>query len=89
MFNGSRGAISQALDIYQKVKIISVTVPVAVLAKRLVSRGRESVEEIEKRLERAAILPPAGVDLIAVSNAGPIEQSVADFIKAIRAQGEK
>jgi len=84
VFNGSRGAILSAMEVYENVRVVSVTVPNAILASRLARRGRESHEEIEKRLERAAFQPPAGVDLTMVSNEGPVEQSVSDFIKSLR-----
>lgn len=50
--NLSRAALSDAQARFPRVQIVSVTVPVDVLATRLAARGRETAEAIAERLNR-------------------------------------
>lgn len=53
IFNGSRAVLPLAHKVYPTLAILHVTATPATLAGRLAARGRESAEEIEKRLARA------------------------------------
>jgi len=83
VFNASRSVITDAMERYENVGVINITVPAETLAERLVSRGRESADEITRRLERASFKIPVGVDFINVVNDGSIENGTEAMIRAI------
>jgi ribose 1,5-bisphosphokinase len=62
-----------------------VTAPAVLLAERLGRRGRESGEGIGRRLDRAASYEVAGPDVVALDNAGPIEEAGERFLAFLRA----
>jgi ribose 1,5-bisphosphokinase PhnN len=55
----------------------------AVLAERLAARGRETPEDIRRRLARARAEMPAGPDVVVVDNGGALDDAVAAFVRAI------
>ncbi len=61
IFNGSRRALPQCLAAFPQMAVIVVTAPPAVLADRLIARGRETAEDIRARLDRADFKLPKGV----------------------------
>lgn len=83
VFNGSRKAIAQAAAVFPELRVVLVTVSAQVLAGRLQSRGRETLAEIEQRLNRAAMDLPSGLNCIRVSNDGTPAQGIAALIDAI------
>lgn len=52
--NGSRGYLPEALKRYPEIKAILIKVKPSLLRERLIKRGRETKEDIEKRIQRAA-----------------------------------
>lgn len=50
--NGSRGYFIEALEKYPNLKPILISAPKAILQQRLLKRGRETIEQVEKRLNR-------------------------------------
>ena len=81
ILNGSRGAVGQARMVFPHLKVIYVTAPEAVLARRLAARGRESKAEIAQRLARAAFPPPK--DAVVVQNDGSVEEGVSRLLAAL------
>lgn len=81
--NLSRGVLAEAAARY-RLRVLMVTAPAAVLAARLAARGRESAEEIARRLAREAPAP-AGLDVVTVVNDGPPEAGAAQLEAALRA----
>lgn len=79
----SRGAIKDFEDSYDGVTTINITIPKEELYKRLKTRGRESEEEITKRIDRSYPLISAE-NLIEFDNSKPIEESSLDFINLIQ-----
>lgn len=75
----SRGAIGDFEQFYDDVTVLQVTASKDVLRKRLQGRGRENLEDIEKRLARAEH-PVHARDLICFDNSHSLEQSQRDFI---------
>ena len=53
IINGSRAYLSEALRRYPKLQPLLIEVESDILRQRLQQRGRESEEEIDKRVERA------------------------------------
>jgi len=84
LFNGSRAALAAAQTIFPDILVVRITVPSRVLAARLAARGRETPEEIETRLARAAYDLPAGLTVIDVANDATPEVGVARLLAAIR-----
>lgn len=85
LVNGSRAAIPQALAAFPDLRIIHITAPVPVLAKRLAARGRETFAEIEARLTRAGQAMPEGVPVIEVINDASPETGIARLLQSLRA----
>lgn len=82
--NVSRSIIDAARRRFPRVRVINVTAPADVLAERLASRGRESIDDIHRRLERASEDIPSGPDVITLQNAGPLADSVRVFVSILR-----
>lgn len=82
--NVSRTVINAARARYRHLRVLHVTAPVPVLAQRIAARGRESAEDVEARLTRAAIAAPSGPDVVEICNDGRLETAVAAFVAAIR-----
>jgi ribose 1,5-bisphosphokinase len=88
--NGSRAALPLARQHFSVLQPLWITASPAVLAARLVARGRESAEAIERRLaEAAAFIPPD--DCLVLVNDGSLAQagdtllSLLDALPACRA----
>lgn len=84
IFNGSRLALPQAATVFPGLRVILVTAPVAVLARRLAARGRESEADIAARLSRAGFTLPAGISATEVMNDAPLDVGVARFLAALQ-----
>lgn len=78
--NTSRAIIAYARETLAPVKVISLTVPEEVLRARLTARRRETPEEIERRIARAAAFSVEGDDVIKVINDRPIREVLDDLI---------
>ena len=64
-------------------RVLEITAPVEVLARRLAARGRESEADIATRLARAVPLPD-GLDVVSVVNDGPVDAGVARVLAVLR-----
>jgi phosphonate metabolism protein PhnN/1,5-bisphosphokinase (PRPP-forming) len=85
--NVSRGVLDAARAAFP-VRVIVITAPRDVLARRLAARGRESAADIAERLARAAP-EPSGPDVDVVMNDTTLEEGVARFVAALsRAAGD-
>ena len=74
--NVSRGVIANAANRFP-VRVIEVTAPRLILAKRLASRARETEEDIARRLERdVTVAAHVPVDLV-VNDRTPAEAAAA------------
>lgn len=84
--NISRSVIKDAFMKWPNCKLIEMRVPIDILKQRLIERGRESLEEIEKRINRAKNAPKLNPDIIIdtsnsdVSIAGKV---LLDYINSI------
>ncbi len=86
LFNGSRAALAPARAAYPGLVTLLVTAPPAVLAERLAGRGRESRDDIARRLERAGFDLPEGIAPIVVANDASPEEGIARFLAALQAE---
>ncbi|HEV3106567.1 MAG TPA: phosphonate metabolism protein/1,5-bisphosphokinase (PRPP-forming) PhnN [Trinickia sp.] len=76
VINGSREHLGQALARYPALTAVHIDARPDVLAARLASRGRETLDEVRERLARRVpfVIPPH-VALTTIDNSGPLEES--------------
>ena len=82
--NVSRGVIAAAADRFS-LRVVEVTAAPAVLAQRLNDRGRETTDDVAKRLARSVPIPPHVVVDTIVNDTTPeaaAERFVAALIRA-------
>lgn len=81
--NGSRTALSCFRSVFPEMLVINVTARPEVLAARLEARGRESREDILRRLQRST--PPLleEYDVVTIDNSGTVEEAGAAMIEAL------
>jgi ribose 1,5-bisphosphokinase len=84
IFNGSRAMLGAAWEVFAGLTVIHVTASAPVLAERLAARGRESREDIARRLARASYEIPYGIGIRVVENNAGLEQAVAAFLDALQ-----
>lgn len=84
IFNGSRLALPAARMTFPDLRIILVTAPDAVLAARLATRGRETVDDITARLARAGYALPTGIAAAVITNDATVEDGVAALLAALQ-----
>jgi ribose 1,5-bisphosphokinase len=83
MVNGSRAALPAIQTIFPDMVVIRICAPSAVLAERLAARGRESLQDITERLQRASYDLPAGLPVIDVINDSTPQIGVQRLLAAI------
>ena len=87
LVNGSRAAFPQALALFPDLLPVLVSAPVAVLRERLLKRGRESGEELERRLNTADMRIPGAdrvADWIRIENSGSLEEAASTLEAQLR-----
>ncbi len=84
LFNGSRGSLGEAWEIFPGLTVIHVTASVPTLAARLANRGYESRTEIAQRLARAAYAIPYGPPIRVVENNETLDTAVQAFLSALK-----
>ncbi|MCV6606848.1 MAG: AAA family ATPase [Campylobacterales bacterium] len=79
----SRGTIKDFEKEFDNVITINITVPKEILVERLISRGRESKEEIEKRINRSYEKIDSN-NLVNFDNTLPLEESGKKFVELLK-----
>lgn len=82
--NLSRAVLPQAAARYPGMSVLHVTAQPEVLAERLAGRGRESAEEVARRLARAGYPLPAGLRVQEIDNSGALEVAVARLVALLQ-----
>lgn len=82
--NVSRTVIDAARAHLPPVRIVQILASRAVLAARLVARGRESTMDIDRRLQRAAAELEPAADVTTVMNDGALDCAVGQFVALLR-----
>lgn len=85
VLNGSRGHLPEAKALYPNLLPVLIRIDAAVLRQRLLARGRETPEQVEARIQRAAELE--AVDhpaLVVISNNGPLAHAGDAFVALLR-----
>lgn len=86
--NGSREYLPQAVALYDELVPILVDVDSELLRARLTQRGRETSEEVERRLDRhAQLMQTLPADSYRVDNSGSLAQGVAALLDIVISQG--
>lgn len=75
--NGSRAWLPQARARYPDLIPVILTVAPEELRRRLTARGRESADQVEARLVRAAAFVVDDPGAVFIDNSGPLENAVA------------
>lgn len=81
--NGSRSALSRFRLVFPALTVINVTASREVLAARLLSRGRETPEEIARRLDRGSLAVSGEYDVITIDNSGTLDAAGAAMVAAL------
>lgn len=84
LVNFSRKALTQAAGIFPRLLVLNITAKPETLAYRLAARGRETEEEIEKRIAQADKPLPDGLDVIHLANDGPLSQTIARAVALLQ-----
>lgn len=84
LFNGSRAMLAEAARVFPELTVVHVAALREVLAQRLRERGRETAQEIEKRLDRARMPLPEGLNTIEIDNSGALDEAVAALVRAVQ-----
>jgi len=82
--NGSRSALPHFKAAYPCLVVINVTARPDVLATRLEARGRETREEILRRLERSSLTVSGDYQVVTIDNSGPVEAAGQAMVEALR-----
>ncbi|MGH1416166.1 MAG: phosphonate metabolism protein/1,5-bisphosphokinase (PRPP-forming) PhnN [Pelagimonas sp.] len=83
LFNGSRTMLSEAAQIHPGLRVLHITASDAVLGARLRGRGRETDTDITRRLERARLPLPVGLDVTVIDNSTTIAAATAQMLQAL------
>lgn len=81
VFNGSRKALPEIARLYPQLLVLVVTAPADILAARLAARGRESVDDIAARLQRAEL--PLAEGATEILNDSTMDAALAQIETAI------
>ena len=81
--NLSRGMLLQAQQRFPTLQVISLTADADTLATRLAARGRETRDEIAKRLARAGSGMPDGISATPIDNSGDLADTVAAALNSL------
>lgn len=74
--NFSRSALTKAAEVFPNLTVLNVTASAETLARRLAARGRETQSEIALRLQQSEKPVPLGLDVIHLSNDGPLSATI-------------
>jgi ribose 1,5-bisphosphokinase len=83
--NGSRSVLDRFETAFPRLTIINVTARPDVLAERLQARGRETREDILKRLARETPVIEGRYDVIDIDNSGALTDASSALIEALEA----
>ena len=82
--NFSRSALEDASSVFPTLTVLNITAEPETLAARLASRGRETEEDIRKRLTQADKPLPKGLQVLTLPNDGPLCQTVARAVAMLQ-----
>ena len=71
----------------ERVVVLNITAPVAVLAQRLAARGREAEADIAARLKREAPLTAERAEIVTILNDRSVAEAAEELLAVLRALG--
>ena len=84
LLNGSRAYLPEALAQFPDLVAVHISASPQVLRERLLSRGRETPDLVEARVQRAiAFLPPPGTASLEVHNDGALNDAGQQLLHAL------
>ncbi|KIC48182.1 phosphonate metabolism protein/1,5-bisphosphokinase (PRPP-forming) PhnN [Tateyamaria sp. ANG-S1] len=81
--NLSRGVLGQARARFPGLRVIALMADAETLAERLGARGRETADDIAKRLSRAGTDLPDGTQATVIDNSGELKGTVRAALGAL------
>lgn len=82
--NGSRAYLPSALEKYPDMTVLHITAAPEVLRHRLLSRGRESADMVEARIQRAiGVQVPTGCRLLTIHNNADLDTTGCQLLAAL------
>ena len=84
--NVSRSVIGQLGRVWKNVVVVNITASPDTIADRLRQRGRESEDDIHRRLQRQPAALPTDMDVLTVTNDGSIKDAVGQFSDVVFAK---
>jgi ribose 1,5-bisphosphokinase len=84
--NLSRAVLLEAVERFSHVEVILLKTNRQVLSERLHARGRESAEDIARRLERADFSLPQGVNAHVIDNSGTLQDAIQAILQLLYPQ---
>lgn len=73
--NGSRSALADIQKAFARLRVINITARPEVLAARLEARGRESREDILRRLDRSTLTVTGDFDVLTIDNSEGLDEA--------------
>lgn len=84
--NGSRSALPDWARAFPSLLVVNITASPEVLAERLVARGRESREDILRRLNRGSLKVEGDYPVVEIDNSGALADAGARLIAVLEAE---
>jgi len=81
--NGSRSVLGHFKQAFRTLQVINITARPEILASRLEARGRESREDILKRLARGSLEIRGDYDVVTIDNSGAVADAGHALIVAL------
>ncbi len=85
--NGSRSALPHFQTAFPRLKVLNITARPEVLAERLAARGRETREDILRRLDRSSLEVKGDFDVETIDNSGELSTARDAIIAFLERQG--
>jgi ribose 1,5-bisphosphokinase len=82
--NFSRKALAHADELFPRLVVLNITAQPETLVRRLADRGRESESEIAKRLAEAEKPLPENLEVIHLSNDGPLAETIEHAVALLQ-----
>jgi ribose 1,5-bisphosphokinase len=73
--NGSRSALADIQKAFGRLRVVNITARPEVLAARLEARGRESRDDILRRLDRSSLTVDGDFDVVTIDNSEALDEA--------------
>jgi ribose 1,5-bisphosphokinase len=69
--------LKHASSVFPRLTVLNITAKQETLTQRLAARGRETKEEMSRRLSESAKPLPDGLKVLQLTNDGPLSETIA------------